>query len=119
MQKRIINQIQRKKRQHHAFIQARSMALTLKKRRLPLELPPKQSIALTLKKRLPRKLAIVLTLKKRKAASKASYSADPEKKAASKAHYAKNPTAKSSPHKHTMPTTKKAGVHTEESSMHW
>ena len=38
------------KKKHHAFIQAHSMAMTLKKRRLPLELPPKQSIALTLKK---------------------------------------------------------------------
>ena len=76
---------------------------------------------------------------KKKAASKASYSAHPQakkaaaktryfnspekKKAASRAYskrkYAKNPTEKISPHKHTMQTTKKAGVLTEEPGMCW
>ena len=45
-------------------------------------------------------------------ASKASYSTDPQmKKAASKARM---PETLQSPHKHTMQTTKKAGVLTEE-----
>ena len=75
----------------------------------------------------------------KKAASKASYNADPEKKkAASKASYSADPIKrrllhvptqrkvmpktlhlKVNPHEHTIPTTRKAGVLTEEPSMLW
>jgi len=93
------------------------------KRRLLLKQPLKLATVLTLRKRgLPLKLATVLTPQKKNAASKAHYFNSPEKKKAascaySKKSYAKTLQQRSSQHKHTMPTSKKAGVLTEEPSM--
>ena len=105
-----------------------AIVLTLRKRRLLLKLPLKLATVLTPQKRLllklPLKLAIVLTPQKRRLLLKHVIS-----KALKKRRLLHVPTQrkampktlhlKINPHEHTIPTTRKAGVLTEEPSMHW
>ena len=94
---------------------------TPRKRRLPLKL----ATVLTLRKRrLPLKLAIVLTLKQRRLPLRHAISIVQRKRRqphvpTQRESMPKTLQKRISPHKHTMQTTKKAGVLTEEPGMCW